>query len=104
MGPPPPRKRSHNYFNTGGASFRRRAMLNMGQEKLFRFQMRDLFARHEVDPKVSDPLQSMIIAKGSRASIDEAKDFVDEKVKAGIINGDVADDIFNLLDRFITWR
>ena len=79
-------------------------MLNMGQEKLFRFQMRDLFARHEVDPKVSDPLQSMIIAKGSRASIDEAKDFVDEKVKAGVISGDVADDIFNLLDRFITWR
>lgn len=104
MGPPPPRKRSHNYWNTGGASFRRRAMLNLGQEKLFRFSLRDVFARHEVDPKVADPLGSMIIAKGSRASIDEAKDFIDEKVKAGVIKGEVADDIFSLLDRFITWR
>jgi hypothetical protein len=104
MAPPPPRKRSHNYFNTGGASFRRRAMLNMGQAKLFRYSLRDLFHRHEVDPKVADPLQSMIIAKGSRSSIDEAKDFVDEKVKEGVIKGEVADDIFNLLDRFITWR
>lgn len=104
MGPPPPRKRSHNYFNTGGASFRRRAMLNMGQAKLFRYSLRDLFHRHAVDPKVADPLQSMIIAKGSRSSIDEAKDFVDEKVKEGVLKGEVADDIFNLLDRFITWR
>jgi len=104
MGPPPPRKRSHNYFNTGGASFRRRAMLNMGQAKLFRYSMRELFQRHQVDPKVSDPLQSAIIAKGSRSSIDEAKDFIDEKVKTGTIKGEVADDLFDLLDRFITWR
>lgn len=79
-------------------------MLNMGQEKLFRFSLRDVFARHEVDPKVADPLGSMIIAKGSRASIDEAKDFIDEKVKTGVIKGEVADDLFSLLDRFITWR
>ncbi len=79
-------------------------MLNMGQEKLFRFSLRDVFARHEVDPKVSDPLGSMIIAKGSRGSIDEAKDFIDEKVKSGVLKGEVADDLFNLLDRFITWR
>ncbi len=104
MGPPPPRKRSHNYWNTGGDSFRRRPMLNMGQAKLFRYSMRDLFARHEVDQKVSDALQSMIIAKGSRTSIDEAKDFIDEKVKTGVIKGEVADDLLTLLDRFITWR
>ena len=104
MGPPPPRKRSHNYFNNGGSSFKRTPMINMHQEKHFRYGLKELFARHSLDPKVSDPLGGMIFAKGSRSSIEDAKDFVDEKVKEGVIKGEVANDIFDLLDRYGTWR
>lgn len=104
MAPPPPRKRSHNFFNTGGASFKRTAMINMRTSKLLRFNLREVFQRFEVDPKVADPLGAMIIAKGSRTSIEEAKTYIDEKVKEGVINDEVADTIMDLLDKYGTWR
>jgi hypothetical protein len=104
MGPPPPRKRSHNYYNTGGASFRRTPMLSMGQQKHFRYSLREIFARHNLDPKIGDPLGGALFAKGSRNSLDDAKDFVEEKVREGVIKPELADDLFTLLDRYSTWR
>jgi hypothetical protein len=99
-----PRRRSHNFFNTGGASFRRTAMLNMHNEKLFRWGLRAVFDKNKVDPKIADPLGGMIFAKGSRNSIEAAKDFVDDKVRDGILDDKTARSIYDLLDKYGTWR
>jgi hypothetical protein len=104
MAPRPPRKRSHNFNNTGSASFKRTAMINMHNEKHFRYGLKALFSKYEVDPRVSDPIGGMIFAKGSRNSIEEAKDYVDDKVREGLIDDRVAADIYDLLDRYGTWR
>lgn len=81
----------------------REKMLDGSKQNYFKYDLQDLMKGKVGEEHVNSLIQSLW-AKGSRTDIDEAKDFLKEKAKEGIVPPDVEAQILRILDRYSTWR
>ena len=79
-------------------------MLNMRDETYFKYHLKNILQRSEMDDKTKTSFIATLMAKASRMSIKEAKKFLNEKAEEGVVEDDVRDQISRLLDRYTKSR
>lgn len=98
-------KPKHNMANKQTRESRQRhKRLDKGKENYFRYDMEDLLKRHGAHEETWAALTSTLFAKGSRGTIEDAKDFAKEKLEEGILDSKTYDAILGLIDGYATWR
>jgi hypothetical protein len=90
----------HNEFNQGGSGER---MLNMKQEKYFRFDLDDLLTELGVVDNKS-VISATILNKMSRTSLSAAVEYVERTKAAGALTDAGAERLKSLMQRYSKWR
>jgi hypothetical protein len=79
-------------------------MLDVRREQHFRYDMRQALSEGNVPADQLNSIYATVFSKGSRISLDEAKDFVQQKTQEGVLSPQVRDRVLTLVDRYSTWR
>ena len=79
-------------------------MLDVRREQHFRYDMRQVLDEGKVPEEQRNSIYATVFSKGSRISLDEAKDFVQQKMQEGVLSPQLRDRIMMLVDRYSTWR
>lgn len=85
-------------------STRRQAMLNTHRINPFKYDMNQILETSTMDPAKASSFLASVIAKASRNSTKEAKEFIKTFLDAGDITKDEADKISKLLDKYSRYR
>jgi len=70
----------------------------------FKYDLREILNAAPMDKTAIPTVVAHIIAKASRVSVKETKEYVREIEKLGTIDKIAADDVCTLLDRYSKWR
>ena len=92
------------HYRDRDAPSTRVGMLNQRRLGEFRYDVRELFVDNQMDPDLATTFLASVIAKASRQSIREAKDFVREQEAAGIITKEVMDGLVYYPDRYTKYQ
>ena len=76
----------------------------MRREAHFRFDVRQALAEGKVPPAEGNAIYATVFSKGSRISVEEAKDYLHAKVEEGILPPPTRDRIAQLVDIYGCWR
>lgn len=102
---------NRNRSNAGRPSYQNRdapstrvGMLNQRRVGEFKYDVRELFVENQMDPDLASTFLASVIAKASRQSIKDAKDYVREQQAAGAISKDVMDGLIYYLDRYTKYQ
>ncbi len=79
-------------------------MLNTHRINPFKYDMNQILETSMMDPAKASSFLASVIAKASRVSTKDAKDFVKTFLDAGDITKDEADKINRLLDKYSRYR
>ncbi|OPY32458.1 MAG: hypothetical protein A4E32_01039 [Methanomassiliicoccales archaeon PtaU1.Bin124] len=79
-------------------------MLNLRRINEFKYDIREALDSKQMDPAVKQTLIASVIAKASRQSIVEAKQYVRESQANGMVTKEVSDSICYLLDRYTKFQ
>ena len=82
----------------------RTAMLNLHRLGSFKYDLREILGASPLDKTLMPTIVANIIAKASRVSVRETKEYIREIEKQGVIDKIAADDTCTLLDRYSKWR
>ena len=98
-----------NKKNAGGgkpakAASQRQSMLNTHKLAPFKYDMNEILSQSSMDPTMASSFLATIIAKASRISTKEAKDYAKTFVDAGNLTKDEFDRISKLMDRYSKYR
>ncbi len=85
-------------------STKRQAMLNTHRINPFKYDMNQILETSTMDPAKASSFLASVIAKASRVSTRDAKDFIKTFVDAGDITKDEADKFNKLLDKYSRYR
>ena len=78
--------------------------LDQGKAMEFKYDLRRILEEEGVDDEHRSNVLSQTMAKGQRQGVDEAKSFLDEKLKAGVITESCYGRIEKLIDSLTTRR
>lgn len=78
----------------------RTSMLNLHRVGTFRYDLREIMSHYEVSDEVAGSVIASVVVKGSRVSIDSAKEYVRDTQRTGAYSIEVSDEICRLLDRW----
>ncbi len=102
QGPRPPR---HNETNRQTKESRQRErLLDSSRANYFRYEMQDILKTSPTPPELHGALIQSLWAKGSRISVSEAKTFLVEKGKEGVVDRETQSRLATIIDRYATWR
>ena len=98
-----------NKKNAGGGkpakvASQRQSMLNTHKLAPFKYDMNEILSQSSMDPTMASSFLATIIAKASRISTKEAKDYAKTFVDAGNLTKDEFDRISKLMDRYSKYR
>jgi hypothetical protein len=79
-------------------------MLNLHRLGSFKYDLREILNASPMDKSLIPSIVANIIAKASRVSIRETKEYIREIEQQGVIDQIAADDTCTLLDRYSKWR
>jgi hypothetical protein len=79
-------------------------MLNLHRLGSFKYDLREILNASPMDKTVIPTVVANIIAKSSRVSVKETKEYIREIEAAGTIDKIAADDVCTLMDRYSKWR
>jgi hypothetical protein len=82
----------------------RTTMLNLGRLSAFRYDIKEIMRRYEIEEGAARSVMASVIAKSSRISIVSAMDYVREQEKSGAYPREALEEICDLLDRFSKLR
>ncbi|NLI73237.1 MAG: hypothetical protein GX369_00480 [Euryarchaeota archaeon] len=82
----------------------RTAMLNLHRLGSFKYDLREILNASPMDKDTIPTVVANIIAKASRVSINDTKEYIRDIHKQGVIDKIAADDSCTLLDRYSKWR
>ncbi len=82
----------------------RTAMLNLHRLGSFKYDLREILNASPMDKSTIPTVVANIIAKASRVSILETKDYIREMEQQEVLDKIAADDTCTLLDRYSKWR
>ena len=85
-------------------STKRQAMLNTHRINPFKYDMNQILDASAMDPAKASSFLASVIAKASRVSTKDAKDFVRTFQDAGDLTQDEVDKISKLLDQYSRYR
>ena len=85
-------------------STKRQAMLNTHRINPFKYDMNQILDASAMDPAKASSFLASVIAKASRVSTKDAKDFVRTLQDAGDLTKDEVDKINKLLDKYSRYR
>ena len=85
-------------------STKRQAMLNTHRINPFKYDMNQILDASAMDPAKASSFLASVIAKASRVSTKDAKDFVRTFQDAGDLTKDEVDKINKLLDKYSRYR
>jgi hypothetical protein len=80
------------------------AMLNLHRLGSFKYDLREILNASPMDKTLIPSVVANIIAKASRVSVKETKEYIRSIEKEGIVDKIAADDTCTLLDRYSKWR
>ena len=104
QGAPAP-KPKHNWSNKLTRESRRRdRMLDKSKENYFKYDMEDLLKKGKVPEERRASVIATMFAKGSRGTLQDAKDFAEEKRTEGLLDEATFKSVLNLLEGYSTWR
>ncbi|MBO6084250.1 MAG: hypothetical protein J6O90_04135 [Candidatus Methanomethylophilaceae archaeon] len=83
---------------------RKQAMLNTHKLNPFKYDMNELLAATSMDEAKASAFLASVIAKASRVSTKEAKDFIRGYVDSGDLTKEESDKMCRLLDRYSKFR
>jgi hypothetical protein len=79
-------------------------MLNLSRLSGFKYDVREIFSDCRLDENLRPSVLANVIAKASRISTLDAKQYVRQIETEGTFSKEVADDICDLLDRYSKFR
>jgi len=82
----------------------RTVMLNLGRITSLRFDMKEVMSHYKVEETAASAVMASVIAKGSRISINSARDFLHEQQNTGMYPKEALAEIADLLDRYSKLR
>ncbi|MBE6514304.1 MAG: hypothetical protein E7Z69_04380 [Thermoplasmata archaeon] len=85
-------------------STKKQAMLNTHKINPFKYDMNEILSASSMDPSKASSFLASIIAKASRVSTRDAKDFAKTFVESGDLSKDEYDRICRLLDKYSKYR
>lgn len=94
--------------NAGGRSnkeaFKKQPMLNTHRIAPFKYDMNEILSQSSMDPNMASGFLASVIAKASRISTKEAKDYARNFLDEGNLTKDEYDKVCRLLDRYSKFR
>jgi hypothetical protein len=103
--PGAPRPVKHNQANRNSKESRQREkLLDTSKANYFKYDLQDLLKASPVAPELHNSLIQTLWAKGTRDSTQEAKVWLNDKVKEKMVDVATQQKILAILDRFSTWR
>lgn len=85
--------------------YEREAMLNMRNQIVFKYDLKEILSHTKLDETVKTTLIASIIAKGSRQSIQEAKDYIYAMLEEyDALDEMTCDRIAQLLNKYTKYR
>ncbi|MBO4798266.1 MAG: hypothetical protein J5494_05800 [Candidatus Methanomethylophilaceae archaeon] len=85
-------------------STKKQAMLNTRRINPFKYDMNEILGNSSMDPSKASSFLASVIAKSSRVSTKDAKDFVKTFLDSGDLTKEEYDKIIRLLDRYSKFR
>lgn len=85
-------------------STKKQAMLNTHKINPFKYDMNEILSASSMDPSKASSFLASVIAKASRVSTRDAKDFAKTFVESGDLSKDEYDRICRLLDKYSKYR
>jgi len=82
----------------------KRPLLNLGKLAYFKYDLNEIMDRSKMEDKFVGSFKASIIAKSSKMSIQEAKDYIREVEARKEITTDVSMVLCRLLDRYTIYR
>ncbi len=82
----------------------RRPMLNLGRIAYFKYDLNEIMDRSDIDDGLLGSFKASIIAKSSKISIQDAKDYIAQIEREAKITPETSNRICNLLDRYTRYR
>ena len=79
-------------------------MLNTRRINPFKYDMNEILGNSSMDPSKASSFLASVIAKSSRVSTKDAKDFVKTFLDSGDLTKEEYDKIIRLLDRYSKFR
>ncbi len=86
------------------SEYQRVAMLDLRREILFKYDVGEIFEEAGFTEDEARPYIANIIAKGSRISLKEAKDYTKSMLESEKLTTDTCNKICYLLDKYKKWR
>ena len=83
---------------------KRQSMLNTQKLAPFKYDMNEVLSASAMDPAKASSFLATIIAKGSRTSTREAKEFVKTFLESGDLTKEEFDRIGRLMDKYSKYR
>ena len=80
------------------------AMLNVHRLGSFKYDLRDALGSARIDEATASSILANVIAKASRISIKDAKDYIRELEEKSTLEKGAAEDICSVLDRYSKYR
>ncbi|MDR0887735.1 MAG: hypothetical protein LBM39_00910 [Candidatus Methanoplasma sp.] len=97
----PPQKRSRPKTKE---TAKRQSMLNTHRIAPFKYDMNEILAASAMDPAKASSFLASVIAKASRVSTKEAREFVKTFLESGDLTKDEFDRISRLMDKYSKYR
>ncbi len=104
---PSPNRQNRRNSNAGKSqkpSSSRQSMLNTHKLAPFKYDMNEILSQSSMDPTMASSFLATIIAKASRISTKDAKEYAKTFVEAGNLTKDEFDKISRLMDRYSKYR
>ena len=101
--PGPPRRRNRNQ-KTGGGRQPKVSKFNRRKYLEYKVDVKNMLDEFEIDEEHRSNILGQIWAKGERAGVTDARDFISEKVELGIIPEAMAEKLKVLIKKYSTKR
>ncbi|MGE0014813.1 MAG: hypothetical protein AB7S83_01305 [Candidatus Methanomethylophilaceae archaeon] len=98
------KKNSKRFKPKTKVTTKRQSMLNMHKMSPFKYDMNEILIASSMDPDKASSFLASVIAKASRTSTKEAKDFVRTFLDSGELTKEEFDRISRLLDKYGKYR
>jgi len=83
---------------------KRQAMLNTHKLSPFKYDMNEILSASSMDPSKASSFLASVIAKASRVSTKDAKEFIKTFLEAGDLTKEEYDRISRLMDKYSKYR
>lgn len=82
----------------------RTVMLNLGRITSLRYDMKEVMSHYKIEESAASSVMASVIAKGSRISINSARDYLREQEKTGVYPREALLELSDLLERYSKLR